>query len=360
MKEILGRIVAAELEERRKQGYDVEALRPLLGKASGSCDALLALSQRIKEAPIRQDWPYEEPDDLESVMAACDPTRRREASRLLSDGEIEARVRSAFLTSVCACILGKPLEEAPYGGLEDIRAAAQASGEWPLRDYVSDAMLTAWGRRNPSWVETTRGRVRYAASDDDITYTIMGMLLLEKRGRDFSHEDMRQLWLENLPIYLCWGPERTVLLRAGLAVLAPDLPYDMDDWAVRLNPGQELCGAMIRADAYGYACPGDPELPHGLHSVTHPLHIGKPAYTVQCLLRRQLPPRLLRKIGRRSSSPRCSMFPSAADFTNRLPTACAWWMTPLLSKMVITRSIPNTARLERGRSYRRSAQSSIP
>ena len=85
MKEILGRIVAAELEERRKQGYDVEALRPLLGKASGSCDALLALSQRIKEAPIRQDWPYEEPDDLESVMAACDPTRRREASRLLSD-----------------------------------------------------------------------------------------------------------------------------------------------------------------------------------------------------------------------------------------------------------------------------------
>lgn len=80
MKEILGRIVAAELEERRKQGYDVEALRPLLGKASGSCDALLALSQRIKEAPIRQDWPYEEPDDLESVMAACDPTRRREAS----------------------------------------------------------------------------------------------------------------------------------------------------------------------------------------------------------------------------------------------------------------------------------------
>ena len=30
MKEILGRIVAAELEERRKQGYDVEALRPLL------------------------------------------------------------------------------------------------------------------------------------------------------------------------------------------------------------------------------------------------------------------------------------------------------------------------------------------
>ena len=68
MKEILGRIVAAELEERRKQGYDVEALRPLLGKASGSCDALLALSQRIKEARVTQRAGGKRP--------ACFPMRR--------------------------------------------------------------------------------------------------------------------------------------------------------------------------------------------------------------------------------------------------------------------------------------------
>ena len=27
-----------------------------------------------------------------------------------------------------------------------------------------------------------------------------------------------------------------------------------------LNPSDEQCGAMIRADAYGYACPGRPAL----------------------------------------------------------------------------------------------------
>ena len=27
-----------------------------------------------------------------------------------------------------------------------------------------------------------------------------------------------------------------------------------------LNPGDESCGALIRADAYGYACPGNPDL----------------------------------------------------------------------------------------------------
>lgn len=258
--EVLCRIVAAEIEERSKQGYDVDALRPTMKEAEGSYDALMRLARQVKTAPLRPDWPYEEPDELESVMEACDPAREKGSFCLPSDAEIEDRVRSAFLTSVCACVLGKPLEEPPYGGLQDIRAAAQKTGEWPLRDYVSAEMLEAWGRRNPCWVETTKGNVHHVASDDDITYSLMGMMLLEKSGTAFSHEDMRQLWLENLPIYLCWGPERTILLRAGLASLAPDLPYDMEDWATCLNPGQELCGAMIRADAYGYACPGNPEL----------------------------------------------------------------------------------------------------
>ena len=103
--------------------------------------------------------------------------------------------------------------------MKDIRDAAEKAGMWPIRGYVSDAMLTAWGRRNPSWVDTTAGNVRYVAPADDITYSLMGMLLLEKGGANFTHEDMRSLWIENMPIYLCWGPERNILLKAGLASL---------------------------------------------------------------------------------------------------------------------------------------------
>ena len=40
-----------------------------------------------------------------------------------------------------------------------------------------------------------------------------------------------------------------------------------------LNPADEHCGAMIRADAYGYACPGDPAraaaLAHRDATLTH-------------------------------------------------------------------------------------------
>lgn len=258
--ELLRRILTAEIQERFLQGYAVEDLQARLEQAPDSYDALIELSQLVKAAPLRADWPYEEPDDLEGILRACCPDRRIGVICTLSDEEIERRVRSAFLTSVCGCVLGKPLEIPPYGGLQDIRLAAEETGEWPLRDYVSEEMLTAWGRRNPCWTETTKGHVDHVASDDDITYSIIGMMLLEKKGTAFTHEDMRQIWIENLPIYLCWGPERTILLQAGLASLAPDLSCDMEDWVTRFNPGQELCGAMIRADAYGYACPGNPDL----------------------------------------------------------------------------------------------------
>ena len=35
---------------------------------------------------------------------------------------------------------------------------------------------------------------------------------------------------------------------------------DIDRWTGTWNLGEELCGAAIRVDAYGYACPGRPEL----------------------------------------------------------------------------------------------------
>ena len=253
-------ILIAELEERAKQGYDVQNAKNALEQSGESFDALFAVAGQIRKAKIRPDWPYNEPDDLDAILAECDPNRALGQIRALPEQEIDRRVSSAFITSVCACILGKPLEQPPYGTLDDVRAAAEAVHEWPIRDYVSDAMLTAWGRRNPSWVDTTQGNVHYVAPDDDITYSIMGMLLLEKGGVHFTHDDMRQLWIENMPIYLCWGPERTILLKAGMASLTPNLPFDMKEWVECFNPGQELCGAMIRADAYGYACPGNPEL----------------------------------------------------------------------------------------------------
>ena len=48
---------------------------------------------------------------------------------------------------------------------------------------------------------------------------------------------------------------------AMLGGVEPDVPVGrprMNAWAEASNEGLELCGAAIRADAYGYACLGDP------------------------------------------------------------------------------------------------------
>lgn len=257
---ILKAMLENSIIEKQKQGYDVTSYHKQLIDLPVSYDALFDLERRVQQAPYRDDWAYVEPDSIQEIMAECDPMRQVDSRLSLSRDSVRKKIRAGFLASVCACVLGKPLEEPPYGTLWDIREAAMAVGEWPFSNYVSERFLEVWGRRNPSWIETTLGNIRHVAPDDDITYTICGMLLLERKGVHFKHADIAQLWIENLPIYSCWGPERTMLLRAGMQSLNPAEPTDPQDWANFFNPGQEYCGALIRADAYGYACPGNPEL----------------------------------------------------------------------------------------------------
>jgi ADP-ribosylglycohydrolase len=101
-----------------------------------------------------------------------------------------------------------------------------------------------------------RERLTHVCEDDDLSYTVLAMLLLERHGPAFTHEDMRRLWLLQLPLLATFGPERTQLLAAGVATLGGP----GGGWTTVLNPADELCGALIRADAYGWASPGDPEL----------------------------------------------------------------------------------------------------
>ena len=130
-------------------------------------------------------------------------------------------------------------------------------------------MLDALGNRHGSWTGTVRGRIRHVVPDDDINYPILGMLLLERHGLAFTKDDVRRLWKEALPIGWCWGPERTINAKIGLRSLEEvwlgDAADPVDDavleaWVEELNPWDELCGALIRVDAYGYASPGHPAL----------------------------------------------------------------------------------------------------
>ena len=258
--DVLRNALRQVITDKAQQGHVVTGLRERIDRLPESYDAMAEMAIELSRLPMRPDWRFVEPNSLEEIQAEADPKRATGPVAKVNLAAIAPRVEAAFLSAVCGCILGKPLEVRPT--LEQIRAAGTAAGEWPIDDYISERLLAALGRRHVSWADTVRGKIEYVASDDDINYKIIGMLLLERHGRDFTRDHLRELWYENLPAGWQFGPERTLNVRAALWSMLPpgSRTPPVEEWVSVLNPKDEYCGALIRADAYGYACPGHPAL----------------------------------------------------------------------------------------------------
>ena len=114
-------------------------------------------------------------------------------------------------------------------------------------------------RPSPSGTPGTRRAVRRASprtstaipEDDDLNFTMLGVLLLERCGADFDEADVAKLWLDYLPAGRIFTAERVALRNLLEAYLPPET-------ATRRNPFREWVGARLRVDAYGWAAAGDP------------------------------------------------------------------------------------------------------
>ena len=263
LRALIGQVIA----DKEEQGHEVAGCAERLVAASGSYDALLALAEDLSSLPLRADWPFVEPDDLAAIWAEADPSRLNAPVRF-DPSQVASRVETAWYARVSGCILGKPFEFDPT--LDELRSVLDPAGEWPLTDYVTEATNARLRAPQPQWPELVRERITHVCEDDDLNYSVLAMLLLERHGTAFTHDDVRRLWLLQLPVLATFGPERTQLLAAGVASLGGGTS---NEWARVLNPTDEHCGALIRADAYGWACPGDPELAASLAhrdaTVTH-------------------------------------------------------------------------------------------
>jgi ADP-ribosylglycohydrolase len=246
-------LVSQVISDKQEQGHEVAGAAERLAATPDSYDALLAFAEDLSRLPLRADWLYVEPDELAAIWAEADPDRVAAPVRFDAD-DVARRVETAWYARVSGCILGKPFEFDPT--LDELRAVLEPAGEWPLTDYVTESTNARLREPQPQWPELVRERITHVCEDDDLNYTVLAMVLLERHGTSFGHDDLRRLWLLQLPVLATFGPERTQLLAAAMATLGGA----DTDWATVLNPTDEHCGALIRADAYGWACPGDPEL----------------------------------------------------------------------------------------------------
>lgn len=239
---------------------------------SGSADRLLPLQGAECAGSGRREG-EPEPTDLQSIRALARPFPCSTWSG--SDAELRDRLHGAWLGRCVGCALGKPYEVFmhPHNGLssrERIRTYLQAVGEreYPIRAYApprSPAEDTTGPLCSP---RSTRSRIDGMETDDDIRYTLLGTRILEEHGVNFTSWHVARAWMSNLP-YMSVCTAETQAFRNLVE------RYDFhlgSDWArqepevdwlwvrTRQNPYREWVGASIRADAFGYAFPGNPSL----------------------------------------------------------------------------------------------------
>ncbi|UKD58114.1 ADP-ribosylglycohydrolase family protein [Amycolatopsis sp. FU40] len=162
------------------------------------------------------------------------------------------RTLGAWTGRAAGCLLGKPVEKIPREGIEEI---LRATGRWPLDRWFTAAGLPddvaarwPWNRRSaPTSLEEN---ISGMPEDDDLNYPILALTLLERHGREFTTDDVAQLWLEQLPAGRVFTAERAAYRNLLDARPAPET-------ATHLNPFREWIGALIRTDVFGWVSPGD-------------------------------------------------------------------------------------------------------
>jgi len=175
--------------------------------------------------------------------------------------ELRERIRAAWQGRISGCQLGKAVEALSVAqGHAALTAYLAEAGALPLRDYVplvAGTIVEMTGRAS------CRGVLERSEPDDDINYTVLALLLLEAHGLALSTTDVARAWLCRLPAGATFTAERavyrTLLERAHeWFALGADPGFDVTECAA--NPHDDWIGAQIRADLYGWVCPGRPAL----------------------------------------------------------------------------------------------------
>lgn len=245
--ETLRALVRDEIVQRGEEGTDTTGYMERWQEAKDA-DALWSLYRELMALPIREDFPYDEPSDLQSIRQARDEGVRR-FKMVICEEELLDRLHGAWLGRVAGCMLGKPVEGWSH---ERIRQYLEGANAYPMTDYLPAETRTPPEGVPQPYTWCTRGHIRAGERDDDTDYTVLGLYLFERHGAGFSTQDVGNAWLHLLPAYQTYTAERQAYIN-----LVNELP--LEEVPVYLNPYREWIGARIRADFWGYAAPGCPE-----------------------------------------------------------------------------------------------------
>ena len=247
-------LVGHELRQAREEHKDVDAIEARWFAAGGQPAPGRGASQEAVPPELRQ-LALELLDELDALprpLAAAEPDEF-EIPYLPAAAPDLGRIHGAWLGRAVGCVLGKPVENIPREG---IRAIAQGTANWPIAQWftaigLDPAVSERWPWNRASKPTSLAENIDGIAEDDDLNFTMLAVVLLERAGRDFDVLDVAKLWLDYLPPGRIFTAERVAMRNLLEAVQPPDT-------ATRRNPFREWIGARLRVDVYGWASGGDP------------------------------------------------------------------------------------------------------
>lgn len=227
---------------RHEQGIDVSIVVRNVSKQ------LAAASKRLETLKIPVTQIKDEPNDLMGIRRL----RPRGPRKLCAEppyARLRSKLEGAWLARAAGCTLGCPVEAWTIDAMEQLAKAHHM--EFPPKDYWAGHPAPETIRyENCKMSHYLRGRVKYIPVDDDLTYTLLGLLILEDHGPRFTTKDVAAAWIKYLPI-ACTAEDITLQnLKSGISATRAG--------AIN-NPYSEWIGADIRSDPWGYAAPGWPE-----------------------------------------------------------------------------------------------------
>jgi hypothetical protein len=208
---------------------------------------------QVRQRGLRADFPFIEPDDYESIIHDAGNLPCLQA---LDDVEYAERVKGAWYARCAGVVLGKPFEM----DLDrlTIKNYLESLEAYPLDDWAPSRSVKLGMDLRQDCLPSTRGHIQYVQPDDDIHYTILALLLAEKKNLDFSPMDIGENLLDNIPYHWLWSATRQAYYH--FVNLDENSPLDeqIAQIATKLNPWRESLNGAIRADFWGYISPGDP------------------------------------------------------------------------------------------------------
>ena len=173
----------------------------------------------------------------------------------------EERIKAAWQGRISGCLLGKPVEmismrEGPIG----LNNFLKSAGSIPLRDYVNykeHELLRGADKR------CCLGKIDKAEVDDDITYLVLALMMMEQHGLELSTDDVARSWINLLPVGATFTAERDSYMKL---IEKSNMGYQFGGSRTfefeEINDGEynDWIGAQIRIDMYGWLLPGKPRM----------------------------------------------------------------------------------------------------